>query len=167
MKLALIILLAAAVAAGAEKATGTVLFVCEHGSAKSVVAAAHFNRLAAERGLPYRAVSRGTAPDAAMAPPALQGLQGDGLLPGDPAPVQLRQSDLDDALRVVTFCDLPGDLAARSPVERWEVPPISGGYAASRDAMLARIKAMLDELPAEEGPARPPSARTAPAPGPG
>ena len=40
----------------------TVVFVCEHGSAKSVIAAAHFNHLAAEKGLPYRAIARGCAP---------------------------------------------------------------------------------------------------------
>lgn len=153
MKLVILLLFAAALAARAEAPKGTVLFVCEHGAAKSVVAAAHFNRLAAERGLPYRAVSRGTAPDAAMAPPAVQGLQGDGLRPDDPAPVQLRQSDLDAAARVVTFCELPGDLASRSPAERWEVPPVSAGYAASRDALLARIEKMLSEL-AAQGPAR-------------
>ena len=34
----------------------TIVFVCEHGSAKSVVAAAHFDRLAGERGLGLRAV---------------------------------------------------------------------------------------------------------------
>lgn len=148
MKLAILAVLMAAVAAGAEKTKGTVLFICEHGSAKSVVAAAHFNRLATERGLAYRAVSRGTAPDAEMAPPAVQGLRGDGLQPGDAAPIQLRQSDLDAAVRVVTFCDIPGDLAPGTSIERWEVPPVSTGYAASRDAMLARIEQMLRELAA-------------------
>jgi hypothetical protein len=36
----------------------TVTFVCEHGVAKSVIAAAHFNRLAAAANLNYRAVAR-------------------------------------------------------------------------------------------------------------
>jgi protein-tyrosine-phosphatase len=53
----------------------TVVFVCEHGSAKSVVAAANFNRLAGERGLGLRAVSRGTDPDAEIAPNAEAGLR--------------------------------------------------------------------------------------------
>src|SRR5215813_9354941 len=37
-----------------------VVFVCEHGAAKSVIATAYFNKLAAERGLAYRATFRGT-----------------------------------------------------------------------------------------------------------
>lgn len=52
--------------AWAQSAPQTVLFVCEHGAVKSVVAAAHFNRLAAERAFPFRAVSRGTAPDSTV-----------------------------------------------------------------------------------------------------
>ena len=43
-----------------------VVFVCEHGSVKSLVAMEHFNRRARERGLPYQAVARGLAPDRAV-----------------------------------------------------------------------------------------------------
>jgi hypothetical protein len=128
------------------KPAGTVLFVCEHGSAKSVVAAAHFNRIAAARGLPFRAISRGTVPDAEMAPAAVEGLRGDGLKPDDPAPSKLEQSDLDAAVRVVTFCALPPGLQARSPVEPWEVPPVSTAYAASREAMLLKVEQLLLDL---------------------
>lgn len=130
------------------KPAATVLFVCEHGSAKSVVAAAHFNQLAASRGLPFRAISRGTEPDAEMAPAAVEGLREDGLEPGDPAPSKLEQADLDAAIRVVTFCALPPGLQARSPVEQWTVPPVSTEYAASREAMLLQIERLLLELAA-------------------
>jgi hypothetical protein len=40
-----------------------VLFVCLHGAAKSVVAAAHFRRLAGAAGLGIEAVAAGTEPD--------------------------------------------------------------------------------------------------------
>lgn len=83
-----------------------------------------------------------------MAPPAVQGLRGDGLKPGDALPVQLRQSDFEAAARIVAFCDLPADLKPGIPVERWEVPPVSTEYGASRDAMLVRIEQMLRELAA-------------------
>jgi protein-tyrosine-phosphatase len=129
-----------------KPAAATVLFVCEHGSAKSVVAAAHFNQIAEARGLPFRAISRGTVPDAEMAPAAVEGLRGDGLKPEDPAPSKLEQADLDAAVRVVAFCALPPGLQARSPVEQWEVPPVSTEYAASRKAMLLQIERLLREL---------------------
>jgi len=43
-------------------ATRTVVFVCQHGAAKSVLAATLLERLAAEQGLPLRALARGTEP---------------------------------------------------------------------------------------------------------
>lgn len=46
----------------------TILFVCEHGAAKSVIAAAYFDKLAQARGLKYKAVFRGPNPDPALAP---------------------------------------------------------------------------------------------------
>ena len=144
------LLLGALMATPEAQPAGTILFVCEHGSAKSVVAAAHFNRIATARGLPFRAVSRGTAPDAEMAPAAVEGLRGDGLKPDDPVPSKLEQADLDAAVRVVAFCALPPGLQVRSPVEEWEVPPVSTEYAASRDAMVQQIERLLREL-AEPG----------------
>src|SRR5262245_20474816 len=62
----------------AEK-TPTILFVCEHGAAKSVIAAAYFDKLAKERGLNYRAVFRGTNPDLTLAAAAENGLKEDGI----------------------------------------------------------------------------------------
>lgn len=45
----------------------TVLFVCLHGAAKSVIAASYFQRLAAERGVKVRAVFAGTEPEPEVA----------------------------------------------------------------------------------------------------
>src|SRR6476660_2666664 len=41
-----------------------VVFVCEHGSAKSVIAATEFSRIARENGLKVDVLTRGTNPDA-------------------------------------------------------------------------------------------------------
>src|SRR3954466_12315897 len=41
---------------GAASAEPTVVFVCEHGAAKSVIATTYFNKIAAERGLKARAL---------------------------------------------------------------------------------------------------------------
>jgi protein-tyrosine-phosphatase len=125
----------------------TIVFVCEHGSAKSVVAAAHFNRLAAERGLELRAVSRGTDPDAETSPAAEVGLRADGLLVVERSPAKLTQADADGAARVVTFCELPEGYAAAAPVERWDgVPPISEDYAKARDEIVERLGRLLGAL---------------------
>jgi len=123
----------------------TVVFICEHGSAKSVVAAAHFNRLAGERGLDLRAVSRGTDPDAENHPAAVTGLSADGLRPqGEPR--RLATGDLETAARVVAFSDLPAEYPTDVPVEVWTVPPVSEGYQASRDSIVAKVEQLLDAL---------------------
>jgi hypothetical protein len=59
----------------------TVVFVCLHGSVKSQVAAAHFNRIAKARDLPVIAVSRGIAVDKEIPDSIREGLAGDGLVP--------------------------------------------------------------------------------------
>src|SRR6266403_999396 len=67
----------------------------QHGAAKSVVGAAHFRRLAAERGLAIGAVAAGTEPDAQLAPGAVKGLAGDGLEPALTRPRPVTLYDLD------------------------------------------------------------------------
>jgi hypothetical protein len=46
----------------------TVLFLCPHNAAKSVIAAAYCVRLAAARGVTLRAASAGTDPDPGVSP---------------------------------------------------------------------------------------------------
>jgi arsenate reductase (thioredoxin) len=147
MKMLPMAMILATLMAGSEPTpVRTILFVCEHGSAKSVVAAAHFNRIATDRGLSLRAIARGTVPEPEMAPAAVKGLLGDRLSPADPAPTKLTQSDLDTAVRVVAFCDLPPDLKPATPIKRWDVPPVSTEYDRSREAMLKLIEELLVEL---------------------
>lgn len=132
----------------------TIVFVCEHGSAKSVVAAAHFNRLAAERGLMLRAVARGTDPDDEIAPNAASGLRADELVAGEGSPAKLTKADAAGAARVVTFCELPEAYVTAALVERWDgVPPVSENYEKARDEMVGRVRRLLDELEAENQPA--------------
>ena len=123
----------------------TVLFVCEHGSAKSVVAAAHFNRIAARRGLAIRAISRGTDPDPANHPAAVAGLMADGLEP-QAQPCRLHDSDFEAAASVVAFSPLPSHHAPRVPVQVWNVPAVSESYPVARDAIVARIDGLLDSF---------------------
>ena len=63
--------------AGTVPSPPRVLFVCLHGAAKSVVAAAHFRALAEAQGLELAAVAAGTEPDPELTPAAVKGLAGD------------------------------------------------------------------------------------------
>jgi protein-tyrosine-phosphatase len=127
----------------------TVLFVCQHGAAKSVIAAAYFNHLARERGLPARATAAGTEPDPAVPPGVRAGLAAAGLDAGVGAPRALEPGEAAGAWRVVTLgCELPG-----VAVEAWDdVPAVSAGFERARDAIVARVGALLATVPAD-GPA--------------
>jgi protein-tyrosine-phosphatase len=51
-----------------------IVFVCENGAAKSILAAAHFNRLAGEMEWDLHAVARGTNPDHELSPQTVKGV---------------------------------------------------------------------------------------------
>ena len=124
-----------------------VLFVCLHGSAKSLIAAEHFNRLAAARGLGVRATSAGTEPDDAIPPHVVKGLAGDGIDVAGRRPRRPTPAEIGGAAAVVTFgCDL-GALGAAAPrVIRWDdVPAVSDDFARARDAIVARVSGLLED----------------------
>ncbi len=127
--------------------TPRVLFVCLHGSAKSLIALEHFLRLAAERGVDVEAGAAGTEPDTELPPKVVQGLLGDGIDGRGRRPRQVTRADLESASRVVTFgCEL-GELAPPGlALERWDdVPAVSEDFKKARDAIVARLPQLLDE----------------------
>jgi len=122
--------------------TPRVLFVCLHGAAKSVVAAAHFRKLAAQRGLAVEAAAAGTEPDPELGPLAVKGLAADGLEPAPKRPRPVTIYDLRSASRVVTFgCDVAP--ASGQPVESWDVPNISDGYDAARKQIVDKVERLV------------------------
>jgi arsenate reductase (thioredoxin) len=128
--------------------TPSVLFVCLHGSAKSVIAAEHFRRLAAARGVTVAAVSAGLEPDDAVPPRVAQGLLADGIDVRAFRPRRPTAADVEQATAVVAFgCDL-GELAGRARrVVRWDdVPAVSEDFGKARDVIVARLTALLTEV---------------------
>ncbi len=124
----------------------TILFVCLHGAAKSLVAASHLQRLATERGVKVRAEFAGTEPDPELTPAAVEGLRGDGIDVRAHRPRRVTPDDIRGARRVVSFgCDLHA-LAPEVEVERWDdVPAVSENYAAARDVIVSRLPMLLAE----------------------
>ena len=127
---------------------GTVLFVCEHGTVKSLLAKLLFDEYAAQVGLPMRAESRGTAIDSVVPPWMLAKLSANRLMPGSFTPRALTAQDLATASYVVSF-DLPAAVSARAIGSRvrWDsLPPASQQFEASRDAIRSRVHALVDSL---------------------
>ena len=127
--------------------TKKVIFVCEHGAGKSVVAATYFNKIARDRNLDWQASCRGMNPDEEVSDATKEGLHADRLL--DPAlkPKQLTTTDLDGVEKVIHFTKLPDDLKLQSKSEDWtELPNLESGYKARRDALISKINQFFDKL---------------------
>jgi len=132
-----------------------VVFVCEHGAAKSVIAAAYFNKLAAERGLRDRAIYRGASPQPELSTATLKGLRDDGLVLPTEKPAGISQADVDAATHIFAIgCALPARAVSSGKAEDWaDVPEVSDGYAASRDAIKRHVERLIDALQPPEMPA--------------
>jgi protein-tyrosine-phosphatase len=149
--LALGISLQFATPAQAEEATSpankTILFVCLHGSVKSQMAAAHFNRIARERGLPYTAISRGVEVDTSIPTRIRDGLNLDGLAPLDDVPQALTPNEAAGAIKVIAFDAVPDDKRGMAEVSYWsDVPPATKDYSAARDVIVRHIDDLVPAL---------------------
>ncbi len=124
-----------------------ILFVCQHGGAKSVVAASPFNRLAAGRGLPFVATAVAAEdPYDAVPTPVADHLQQEGFDVRAFRPRQVASGEIAAAARVVTIgCDVPG------AHERWDDVPaasedLQGSVAAIRRHVEALAEALAEDL---------------------
>jgi protein-tyrosine-phosphatase len=125
-----------------------VLFVCLHGAAKSVLAAADLRRLASERGLALDAEAAGLEPDPEIAPAVVKALLGEGVDLRGNRPHPLTRGDLAGVRWVVAFgCDPGPLLPPGTAVERWDdVPTVSEDLPRARAAIRRHLEAFLDAL---------------------
>jgi arsenate reductase len=130
-----------------EPGPQTVLFVCLHGSAKSVIAAQYFNRGARERGLAYVAESAGVDADAEVPQAVVEALGRDGFDVRGHSPQPMPPNAIARAGYLISLgCELPPH-AAQARLETWEdLPMVSDGYETARDAIVDRVDRLLDSL---------------------
>lgn len=107
--------------------TETVLFLCPHGAAKSVLAAALLQRLVEERGLPLQAACAGTEPDPTIAPHVSALLAQEGLTLPLERPELVTAEQIAQADHVISLGCAVDELPHRPA--RWElwddIPPPS------------------------------------------
>jgi arsenate reductase (thioredoxin) len=143
----LLMIVTLSMAQPAARPEPTVVFVCEHGAAKSVIATAYFNKMAAERGLHARAVYRGVNPQAALSAGALKGLRDDGLTVPDQDPSLITPTDVETATVIFAIgCVLPKHATASGKADTWNDVPDDKGYAATRDAIKRHVDRLVDDL---------------------
>lgn len=122
----------------------TILFLCPHNAAKSVIAAAYCEQLAAERGLTLRATSAGTDPG--ISPGVAAALFAEGIDVRAHRPRRVTAEALAGASRVVSLgCDL-GDIAPLGlVVVHWDdVPSPSADLTGARAVIAAHVRRLVD-----------------------
>lgn len=148
--LSLVLVAAAAAGPGAAPQAASaqsphVVFVCEHGAAKSLIAMAYFNKLAAERGLAVRASFRGVDPQDALSVRAVAGLRADGLAVPDGRPAAIAAADVAGATHIFAIgCALPQMATASGKAQSWDDVPDDQGYGPMRDAIVRHVRLLLD-----------------------
>jgi len=125
-----------------------VVFVCEHGSVKSLIAASYFNRAASARGLPFDAIARGTAPEQAVPRIVQIGLSESGMNVSQHVPQKFVASDLGGASLVVSFDqDIEATVDGKVRHLKWDnLPGVLADYPRGRDAIVQKVDALIDAL---------------------
>jgi protein-tyrosine-phosphatase len=135
---------------GAEPDARQVLFVCEHGNVKSLMAASYFNRIAKKKGLPFHAIARGVAPDSTSVPVAIaRNLRNEGFDVGEFRPSAVSGADLSAAERIIAI-SAPSLVASKTNsanVEYWDdVPAASSNYAAASASLKEHVNELIEQL---------------------
>ena len=126
----------------------TIVFVCPHNAAKSVLAAAYCQHLAAQRGLQVQVTSAGTEPDAAASPGVVALLRGEGLDVTHHRPRHVSREELAAAFRIISLgCDVSHLAPPDTRVEHWDdVPAPSQHLTHARDVIYAHVERLIAEL---------------------
>lgn len=133
--------------------TSTILFLCPHHAAKSVIAVAYFNRLAQQKGLSWVADSAGTEPDEAVSPVVIGLLKEEGIDVSQHQPRRVTNDELQTATHIISMGCTPDELALRPErVKHWtDIPAVSQNPEGAREAIRTRIEALVAELQIKEG----------------
>ena len=125
-----------------------ILFVCEHGSAKSMIATAYFNKFAKEKNLPWEAFSSGTDPDQEISPKTKQLLEGDQLYDKNLKPHKMSQADVNNAEQVVMFYSVPANVSVKNNTQYWlGINAVNGDFQKLRDEILNKVvNPLIDSL---------------------
>jgi protein-tyrosine-phosphatase len=125
-----------------------IVFLCPHGAAKSVIAAAYCQQLADLQNVPLRATAAGTEPDAEFSPAVLELLRTEGICVADQRPRRVTPEELAAASRIISLgCDLDDFQLTGTVVEHWDdVPPPSQNLLLARDQIRAHVEQLVATL---------------------
>lgn len=123
--------------------------MCPHGGAKSLIAASYFNRMAAEKNLPYTAVAVAAEHPFDSVPPNIADfLERDGFQVRLFKPRPLSGADLRNASRVISVgCDLTKVDTRGIAIQTWDdVPLVDHGLPQSAAAIRKHVVLLIDQM---------------------
>ena len=124
-----------------------IVFVCEHGSAKSIIAVSYFNKIAKEKNLSWEAVSRGTTPDAEISAKTKKLLTDSKMPVPQVKPQAITQKDIDEANQVILFFPLPENIEGRDNLKYWPgIDAVNGDFEKLKDDIVAKLLPLIDSL---------------------
>jgi arsenate reductase (thioredoxin) len=131
----------------------TILFMCPHGAAKSVLASAYFEQWAKERGLNVRVITAGTDPDPQVAPRVERHLRSEGYKVPVTKPRRVTDDDLKNADVVVSLgCDLKDLPQPAGRLVKWDdVPAPSEDFAAADAKIRQHVMELINEFLKKQG----------------
>ena len=126
----------------------TILFLCPHAAAKSVIASAYFNQLAQEHNLAWVGDAAGTDPSLTVSPAVVSLLQTEGIDVAQHQPRRIRPDELEQAYRVISLgCELEDLQIEADAVEQWlDVPAPSQDLIGAQKAIRNHVEQLIDEL---------------------
>jgi protein-tyrosine-phosphatase len=129
----------------------TILFLCPHNAAKSVLAAAYCQQSARQRGLDVQITSAGTEPDAAVSPSIVALLRAEGVDVAHYTPRRVTREELGAAFCVISLgCDVRHLAPSGTRVEHWDdVPAPSQQLARAREVIAAHVARLIEALTQE------------------
>lgn len=134
---------------GQSEPSNTILFLCPHGGAKSVIAASYFNRLTSERELPLTGVAAATEEPSDRVPPSVAALLAqEGIDVSSYRPRRVENEDVVRALRIVAIdCDLNKSDTGSFLAERWDdVPKVSEDLPNATRAIRRHVEKLVQEM---------------------
>jgi protein-tyrosine-phosphatase len=126
----------------------TILFMCPHNAAKSLLAAAYCRQMAAERQLELHILTAGTEPDDEPAAAVLALLRSEGLAVSGDKPHRVTEEELARADWIISMgCDLTGLISPVTAVAHWDdIPPPSQDLMGARQAIMNHLEQFMNQF---------------------
>lgn len=123
----------------------TILFLCPHNAAKSVVAAALLQRASDEGELGLTIQTAGTDPDETVRPKIRARLEAEGMTTNE-VPRRVTPEQLDEADLVINMGCSQDDISTTSRTIDWQISDFSEDFEMAFSAISDHVMALIGEL---------------------